>query len=390
MELVADEMMAVPPPRPSTVTSPSGSNRMRRWRFALTIVSFATVGAIGLKYGSEVTASLGRIRRIRFGRLAAAVALEVVSIALMTALHRRLVQRAGAVLSRRRAAAVVCAGSAIALSVPGGPVLANAYSYRQWRRRGLDHAVVGWVVTTVALISTIALTVFSVVGARSASGIDWWTISAGFGVMVLLAVVVLLVGAPTRLGPIAVALLRAARRVIGRPADPIKAWATTVHRLSAVDIRRRDWVVLFGFSLGNWAADCASLYLSARALNAHLTFTSVVIAYAIGQAILVLPLTPGGIGVYEAGVTAALTRVGVRRGKALSSVLMYRFISFWAVLLVGWLCWLVLHVGDRRLDRQLAGTGKLAPCLSPRSTVSRSTTKTMAAKAPLSSSLTGS
>ena len=107
-------------------------------------------------------------------------------------------------------------------------------------------------------------------------------------------------------------------------------------------------------SLGNWTTDCACLYLSARALNAHLTFTSVVVAYAIGQAILALPLTPGGIGIYEAGVTAALTRVGIRRGKALTSVMMYRFISFWGTLLVGWSCWMVLRIIDGRADRRLA------------------------------------
>ena len=335
--------------------SPWSSTRTRRrWRISLTVVSFGIAIAIALSYGSDVTTALGRIRRIHLGRLAAAVAFEVASVLLVAALQRRLVRRAGATLSRRRAAAVAAAGSAIALSVPGGPLIANAYSYQQYRRRGLDQVVVGWVVTTMTIISTIALTVFSIVGARGTSGLNMTSVLASLLVIVLMVVSVLLVTAPEHLDRAVLPLLRLSRRISGRPGDPVSAWASFAAKLTAVDIRSRDWLVLFGFSLGNWTTDCACLYLSARALNAHLTFTSVVVAYAIGQAILALPLTPGGIGIYEAGVTAALTRVGIRRGKALTSVMMYRFISFWGTLLVGWGCWMVLHIIDGRADRRLA------------------------------------
>lgn len=332
--------------------SPWSSTRTRRrWRIALTLVSFGIAVGIALSYGGDVATALGRIRRIHVGRLVVAIILEAASVMLVAALQRRLVRRAGATLTRRRAVAVAAAGGAIALSVPGGPLIANAYSYQQYRRRGLDQVVVGWVVTTMSIISTIALTVFSIIGARGSSGLTLSSIAASVAVIILMIVTVLVVTAPERLDRFVIPLLRLSRRVVKRPAVPVDAWASFASRLTAVEIRRRDWLVLFGFSLGNWATDCGCLYLSARALNAHLTFTSVVVAYAIGQAILILPLTPGGIGIYEAGVTAALTRVGIRRGKALTSVMMYRFISFWGMLLVGWICWTVLHVIDKRADR---------------------------------------
>ncbi|MCU1358994.1 MAG: rane protein [Ilumatobacteraceae bacterium] len=318
----------------------------------LTIASFAIATVIATRYASEVAAALDRIRRIRLGRLLIAVVLEAASVLLAGAMQRHIVRRAGASVSRARAAAVATAGSAIALSVPGGPFIAGGYMYQQYRRQGLDRVLVGWVVATMTTISIIALTAFSIIGARGASGINRTSIVTTVLVTALLVGAILVVTAPRRLDRVALAMLRLIGRFRRLTVDPQQAWKSFVERLTAVDVRGRDWVVLFTYSFGNWATDCGSLYLAARALNAHLGFTGVVVAYAVGQAILAFPLTPGGIGIYEAGVTAALTRVGIRRSKALSSVMMYRFISLWGMLLVGWLCWTLLHVIDRRADRR--------------------------------------
>jgi uncharacterized protein (TIRG00374 family) len=324
----------------------------RRWRIALTLASIAITAVVATRYASDVSAALDRIRRVRFERLLVAVGLEAASVLLAAALQRHLVRRAGGTFSRARAAAVATAGSAIALSVPGGPFIAGGYMYQQYRRRGLDRVLVGWVVATMTAISIIALTAFSILGARGASGITITNILTLALVVALLAGAVLVVTAPRRMDGVARAVLRVVGRLRRRTVDPQQVWESFVERMTAVDVRGRDWVVLFTYSFGNWATDCGSLYLAARALNAHLGFTSVVVAYAVGQAILAFPLTPGGIGVYETGVTAALTRVGIRRGKALSSVMMYRFISLWGMLVVGWLCWTLLHVIDGRADRR--------------------------------------
>jgi uncharacterized membrane protein YbhN (UPF0104 family) len=66
-------------------------------------------------------------------------------------------------------------------------------------------------------------------------------------------------------------------------------------------------------------------------------------SYASGQAAMLIPLLPGGIGLVESAMTAALTARHVRAVPALSAVLLYRVIDYWIVLLVGVGCWLILR-----------------------------------------------
>jgi uncharacterized protein (TIRG00374 family) len=58
---------------------------------------------------------------------------------------------------------------------------------------------------------------------------------------------------------------------------------------------------------------------------------------------MALPLIPGGIGLVESAMTAPLTAGGLGLIPALSVVLLYRLLSFWAVILIGGGCWLVLR-----------------------------------------------
>jgi uncharacterized protein (TIRG00374 family) len=49
--------------------------------------------------------------------------------------------------------------------------------------------------------------------------------------------------------------------------------------------------------------------------------------------------TPGGLGAVEAALTAGVTAIGVSTGVAVSSVLLYRLVSFWLPILPGWIMW---------------------------------------------------
>jgi hypothetical protein len=49
-----------------------------------------------------------------------------------------------------------------------------------------------------------------------------------------------------------------------------------------------------------------------------------------------LNLTPGGLGVVEAALTGALVALGVPANQALTAVLVYRAISFWLAIAIGW------------------------------------------------------
>jgi uncharacterized protein (TIRG00374 family) len=55
-----------------------------------------------------------------------------------------------------------------------------------------------------------------------------------------------------------------------------------------------------------------------------------------------IPLTPGGLGVVEAGLTGALALIGVGGGAAVLATLTYRLFNYWLYLPAG-LVGLILH-----------------------------------------------
>ncbi len=49
----------------------------------------------------------------------------------------------------------------------------------------------------------------------------------------------------------------------------------------------------------------------------------------------IIPLTPGGLGFVEAGLTAVLVLAGVPAAVAISATLLYRLVSFWLPIPIG-------------------------------------------------------
>jgi uncharacterized protein (TIRG00374 family) len=316
--------------------------RHRLWVAFSTACAVAVI-VIAVVRATDIWWALQKFRRIVGYRLAIAIAFEMVSIAMIAVVQRRLFREAGATVSRTRAAGLAYAQVAIALSAPGGPLLANTYVFREFRKRGLDEVVIAWILGTIAAVSTVALTVVTVVGARDVTGVG--TMSIVVTILAVLIIVFLFVGAvsPARLNIVVVPVLIAVRWIFRRPADPYGAWTRFATRLGTMHLGVRDWFTLFTASVVNWAADCICFILCARALHAEVPITGVVLAYAAGQGILAAPITPGAFGLFEAVVPAALVAAGVHARNALAIVLLYRFIAFWGVLLIGWTCWLLLR-----------------------------------------------
>jgi uncharacterized protein (TIRG00374 family) len=52
-----------------------------------------------------------------------------------------------------------------------------------------------------------------------------------------------------------------------------------------------------------------------------------------------IPITPGGLGFVEAGLTSLLTLAGIPAADALLATLAYRIVSFWLPLALGPLAW---------------------------------------------------
>ena len=65
----------------------------------------------------------------------------------------------------------------------------------------------------------------------------------------------------------------------------------------------------------------------------------VLVAYVRSLALALVPLTPGGLGFVETGLTALLVLAGVTRTRRCSGTLLYRLVSFWLPIPLGVLAW---------------------------------------------------
>src|SRR5207237_4169735 len=72
------------------------------------------------------------------------------------------------------------------------------------------------------------------------------------------------------------------------------------------------------------------------AFSRSVPVASIAVVYLTGSAIGSIMPTPGGLGAVEAALTAGLTAAGVPGAVAVSSVLVFRLVTFWLSVLFGW------------------------------------------------------
>lgn len=108
-------------------------------------------------------------------------------------------------------------------------------------------------------------------------------------------------------------------------------------------LRRPAKVVrLFGGNIASQVAFAAALALCVEAVGAEVAFIDVLMANTLVSLFAGILPVPGGIGVTEAGLTAALTVAGVPQETALAAVIIYRVWSFylppvWGFFAMRWL-----------------------------------------------------
>jgi uncharacterized protein (TIRG00374 family) len=95
-------------------------------------------------------------------------------------------------------------------------------------------------------------------------------------------------------------------------------------------------------TVARWAFEYATLFAALAAVGSHPRPGLVLLAFCTAQVLTQIPVTPGGLGFVEAGLTATLTLAGVSAGDAVLATFAYRLFSYWLPLPLG-LGALVLH-----------------------------------------------
>ena len=82
-------------------------------------------------------------------------------------------------------------------------------------------------------------------------------------------------------------------------------------------------------SSGRLAFDYLTLLCAIRATGVRPNPSLVLLAYAVAGLLALIPITPGGLGIVEAGLSAMLILAGIPSGQAVLATLAYRIISYW-------------------------------------------------------------
>jgi uncharacterized protein (TIRG00374 family) len=99
------------------------------------------------------------------------------------------------------------------------------------------------------------------------------------------------------------------------------------------------WKMALTAAVGKSLFDYLALVACLYAVEARPDPALVLLAYVAGSVLGMIPLTPGGLGFVEAGLTGTLVLAGVDAGPAAAATLAYRLVSFWLPLPAGGLAY---------------------------------------------------
>src|ERR671914_561446 len=147
------------------------------------------------------------------------------------------------------------------------------------------------------------------------------------------------------------------RKLVRKP--PVSGMGESVasFRHDAVGLIRQRWVWLTAASLLSHLSLYLVLLLSLRHVGvseADVTWTEALAAFAFVRLISALPITPGGLGVVELGLTAALVTAGGDRAQVVAAVLVYRALTYLVPIPFGAIAYLLWqrHADRRRRARE--------------------------------------
>jgi len=243
-------------------------------------------------------------------------------------------------------AAAQLAGNAASKIVPGGAATGSVVQGKVLISAGQPANAVASGLTAVNLLSAAVLLLLPVltIPALIIGPPPDRQLQLGLLVSLILAVVIVAVGVTVLTWPVVVA---ATGRVIGRivhlarpsVTPDLMADSLLAQRERVAAAFQGHWWRAVIAAAANRMFDYAALVAALVAFGVHARPAEVLLAYVVAQAFAIIPITPGGVGFVDAGLTALLVLIGVPADTALIGTLLYRLFSFWLPIPVGVLAW---------------------------------------------------
>jgi uncharacterized membrane protein YbhN (UPF0104 family) len=300
-------------------------------RAALAIATVAVVVVAARDMGSSMP-SLREIRNPDALWLCVGLVSEVGAL-LAYALIVRTLLAAWSVTGRTAALLrATLGGIAMGASLPAGQALSLGYWYRQLRREGAEPRLAAFVLAAAGAAGVVSLAVLLVVGVA---------VSGDAGPLAGARIPILAAGGMLLALPVALRghLGKLARKVLGRLSLELPAGSTVGRsKLTAISV----------YAYLNWLLDCGCLVAALAAMRASVPVQSILVTYALAQIVANLPLLPGGGGTVEISLILGFAAFGQTSGNVVAGVLLFRVISCWGLVPIGWLAIALDRPGLRR------------------------------------------
>lgn len=251
-------------------------------------------------------------------------------------------------LGFRHALVLTQASTALSIVVPGGAAVGIAGSYGMLRSWGFEQRPVATAVTLAGVwnqlanlaFPAVALVLLTIEGTKQ----PLLTTVALVGFAAFVAVVTgfalaLWSDALARgVGDAAARIASRAMRIVRRGPVTWDGAALVRFRREAIGVVARRWHVLSLATVVGHLTVFAVLLTCLRAFDVPASEVTAVEAFAAWSLIRilgVLPLTPGGVGVIELGLTGLLVGFGGSNAAVVAAVLVYRFLTLVPTLVLG-------------------------------------------------------
>ncbi len=208
------------------------------------------------------------------------------------------------------------AGNALSKIAPGGGAMGAALQYKLLVQAGLPTGSTVGALTAVNLLET------------AVGGIVFFAVASGVGAVLL--------STDRPLAWIGRAVQNV-RNKLRRKAEPLRELPTRLlhERDRILETLGPRWKRALLATVGRWMFDYGTLLAALAAIGSHPRPGLVLLAFCGAQVLAQIPVTPGGLGFVEAGLTAMLVLAGVSAGDAVLATFAYRLFQYWLPLPFG-------------------------------------------------------
>ena len=251
-------------------------------------------------------------------------------------------------LGYRQGTVLTLASTASTYVAPGGAAVGMAASYAMLRGWGFRRPPIALAVSLTGVWNQFAMLGFPIVALalltlQHERNALLETVALIGLVVFIAAVAAFAVGLSTprlafKVGELARRISDFALRLIRRGPVGWTGKSFVRFRRDAIRLLRRRWHVLTLATLAGQLTVFVVLLVSLRVTGVNAGHVSVIEAFAAWSIVRLLgslPITPGGLGIVEVGLTGALVGFGGSNAEVVAAVLVYRFLTIVPTLLLG-------------------------------------------------------